>query len=187
MNSMTQADIIVLVLVALSGWDTPQVYKYQIPGHWMTLQDITNEKDGNHWLHYKTLQCIMSWWKHSESCAGFHEKEGNKVATAYQAKVVKPQVKDAELCCRLPNPHDFTGCERPSPSVLGNLCVEQNCSFMMSAHISMSPSYIGKQCWFWVSWVTREAKQYSKHKKALVRAKLSWIWQNYVLLANKSQ
>lgn len=64
MNSTTQADIIVLVLVALSGWETPQVYKYQIPGHWMTLQDITNERDGNHWPHYKTL---FSAWCHGES------------------------------------------------------------------------------------------------------------------------
>lgn len=56
----------------------------------------------------------------------------------------------------------FTNWERPVPSVLGNLCLEQNCSTLLSAPIYTS------SCYFYINApvlslsITKEAERYSK-------------------------
>lgn len=160
---------------------TLQIYKCQTPGHWSMHghhKQKQNKTKKKRWqsslILQNTLRRLMSWRRYAKLTAhafmkgreqddwslptwGSETSSDGGWATSLAFMSRHMNGSRVRTCER-----KFTNWERPVPSVLGNLCLEQNCSTLLSAPIYTS------SCYFYINApvlslsITKEAERYSK-------------------------
>lgn len=160
---------------------TLQIYKCQTPGHWSMHghhKQKQNKTKKKRWqsslILQNTLRRLMSWRRYAKLTAhafmkgreqddwslptwGSETSSDGGWATSLAFMSRHMNGSWVRTCER-----KFTNWERPVPSVLGNLCLEQNCSTLLSAPIYTS------SCYFYINApvlslsITKEAERYSK-------------------------